>query len=92
MSAQYPGVCDLWIKKRAAHTYKTLMNTSKGSINLLFFPFFVAGALTFDLFRIFGVGVGFLITPLMLKPPVTIQTMISKLIVSITKCSNMIGC
>ena len=76
MSAQYPGMCDLWIKKGVAHIYKkTRVNTS--SINLLFFPFLVAGALTFDFFRVFGVGVGFLITPLMLKPPITIDTMVS---------------
>ena len=80
MSAQYPGMCDLWIKKGVAHTYKkTRVNTSKASINLLFLPFLVAGALTFDFFRVFGVGVGFLITPLMLKPPITIDTMLSKL-------------
>ena len=76
MSAQYPGMCDLWIKKGVAHIYKkTRVNTS--SINLQFFPFLVVGALTFDFFRVFGVGVGFLITPLMLKPPITIDTMVS---------------
>ena len=76
MSAQYPGMCDLWIKKGVAHIYKkTRVNTS--SIHLQFFPFLVAGALTFDFFRVFGVGVGFLITPLMLKPPITIDTMVS---------------